>query len=101
MPPPADGCDVRQCNWPHLRPAPNALPTESSTSRNAISAISAISAPLQRGQRLVLAAVNGLHAGAVGVHAPATQGHDGLRGLAPQLLQQIRRLSQLCAQRLA
>ena len=54
--------------------------------------------PLQRGQSLVLAPVDDLHARVVGVYAPVAQIHDGLLRLAPQVLQQIGRLLELLRQ---
>lgn len=58
-------------------------------------------APLQRGQRLVLAPMDDLHARIGGVHAPSAQVNDGLIGLDSQVLPQIGRLLQLLGQGVA
>ena len=42
-------------------------------------------------ERLVLAAVDDLHARVVGVHAPVAQVDDDLLGASPQVLQQVAR----------
>ena len=55
-------------------------------------------APLLVGERLVLAPVDDLDAGVVGIHTSEAQVHDGLIGAAPQVLQQVGRLLQLRAQ---
>ena len=60
-------------------------------------------APLEQpllvvGQRLVLAAVNDLHARVVSVHAAVAEVDDDLLGASPLVLQQVARLLELGAQ---
>jgi hypothetical protein len=58
-------------------------------------------APLQRGQRLVLAPVDDLHARVVGVHAPVAQVNDRRGWLHTDVLQQRVGLLELLGQRVA
>ena len=53
------------------------------------------------GERLVLAAVNDLHARVVGIHAPVAKVDDDLLGLASQVLLQIGGLLKLGAEDMA